>query len=83
MAENRKGETAALHSPQWARPFCLAGLWELWSKGEKPVETCTMLTTDADELMAPLHDRMPVIIAPKDYDLLWMAARKWAILAAS
>lgn len=55
------------------RPFCFAGLWERWSKGEKPVETCTILTTDANKLMAPLHDRMPVIIAPKDYDL-WLDA---------
>ena len=56
-----------------SKPFCFAGLWERWSKGEKPVETCTILTTDANKLMAPLHDRMPVIIAPKDYDL-WLDA---------
>ena len=55
------------------KPFCFAGLWERWSKGEKPVETCTILTTDANKLMAPLHDRMPVIIAPKDYGL-WLDA---------
>ena len=54
-----------------SKPFCFAGLWERWSKGEKPVETCTILTTDANKLMAPLHDRMPVIIAPEDYDL-WL-----------
>ena len=45
------------------RPFALAGLWE--SNGavpEGPVETFTILTTTANSLMQPLHDRMPVIL---------------------
>ena len=43
--------------------FSFAGLWETWNdpKGET-VETCTILTTEANELMRPLHDRMPVIL---------------------
>ena len=53
------------------QPFCLAGLWESW-KNEKhpthsPVQTCTVLTTSANDLMAPIHDRMPVFIAPDQY----------------
>lgn len=52
-------------------PFCFAGLWERWTRGEKPVETCTIITTDANELMAPIHDRMPVILSPADYEL-WL-----------
>jgi putative SOS response-associated peptidase YedK len=52
-------------------PFCFAGLWERWTRGEKPVETCTIITTDANELMAPIHDRMPVILSPADYGL-WL-----------
>jgi putative SOS response-associated peptidase YedK len=32
------------------------------------VESCTILTTDANDLMRPLHDRMPVILDPKDFD---------------
>jgi putative SOS response-associated peptidase YedK len=43
-------------------------LWETWSKGETPVESCTILTTDANELMRPLHDRMPVILDPGSFD---------------
>jgi putative SOS response-associated peptidase YedK len=54
-----------------AGPFCFAGLWERWTKGEKPVESCTIITTDANELMAPIHDRMPVIVSPADY-ALWL-----------
>ena len=50
------------------RPFAFAGLWERWDKGESPVESCTIVTTDANEFMKPLHDRMPVILDAKDYE---------------
>jgi putative SOS response-associated peptidase YedK len=50
------------------RPFAFAGLWESWKRGENPVESCTILTTAANDLMRPLHDRMPVILDVKDYD---------------
>jgi putative SOS response-associated peptidase YedK len=38
------------------KPFAFAGLWEKW----KEIESCTILTTAANELVAPLHDRMPM-----------------------
>jgi len=50
------------------KPFAFAGLWENWTKGEAPVQSCTILTTDANELMRPLHDRMPVILDPGSFD---------------
>jgi putative SOS response-associated peptidase YedK len=53
------------------RPFGMAGLWERWEKGEEPVESCAILTTGANELMEPIHERMPVIISPKQFDL-WL-----------
>jgi len=49
------------------RPFAMAGLWEQWHKQDQPIESCTILTTDANELVAPIHDRMPVILRPEDY----------------
>jgi putative SOS response-associated peptidase YedK len=49
------------------RPFAFAGLWERWEKGDAPVQSCTILTTDANELMRPFHDRMPVILDAADY----------------
>ena len=35
---------------------------------KEPLETFTLITTDANELLEPIHDRMPVILEPKDYD---------------
>jgi putative SOS response-associated peptidase YedK len=54
------------------RPFAFAGLWEHW-RGEdgEEIHSCTLLTTEANELMQPIHNRMPVILDPKDYDL-WL-----------
>jgi putative SOS response-associated peptidase YedK len=51
------------------RVMAMAGLWDRWEGEEgSPIESCTILTTDANELIAPLHDRMPVIISPENYD---------------
>ncbi len=50
------------------RPFSLAGLWERWEKADMPLETCTILTTAANQLAAPLHHRMPVIIPRQAYE---------------
>lgn len=52
--------------------FAFAGLWEYWTSLDgTPVETCTIITTDANELMRTVHTRMPVILDPGDYDL-WL-----------
>ena len=53
------------------RPFGFAGLWERWSRGEQPIESCTIVTTEANAALAGLHDRMPVILDPRDFDL-WL-----------
>lgn len=50
------------------RPFGFAGLWERWDRDGEPLESCTILTTTANELMQPLHDRMPVLIPHEHYD---------------
>ena len=54
-------------------PFAFAGLWERWTRGDAgPVESCTILTTEANALIASLHHRMPVILPKRQYDE-WLA----------
>jgi putative SOS response-associated peptidase YedK len=54
------------------QPFAFAGLWDEWQSPEgSAVRTCTIITTEPNELMSTLHNRMPVILDPKDYDL-WL-----------
>jgi putative SOS response-associated peptidase YedK len=46
-------------------PLAMAGLWEIWRPPEgELLRTCSVITTSANELMAPIHDRMPVLIEP-------------------
>ena len=50
--------------------FAFAGLWDRWKDRATGgvLETYTIITTDPNDLVQPLHDRMPVILAPQDYD---------------
>jgi putative SOS response-associated peptidase YedK len=53
-------------------PFGIAGLWECWQLiGETPLESCTLLTTTANDVIRPAHDRMPVIVPASAY-ALWL-----------
>lgn len=62
-------------------PFAFAGLWERWTKGAEPLETFTIITTEPNELVRPLHNRMPVIIDPPDYET-WLATQDLAAAQA-
>jgi putative SOS response-associated peptidase YedK len=53
------------------KPFALAGLWATQKLEDKTVEVCAILTTTPNEAVRVVHDRMPVIIEPRDFDL-WM-----------
>jgi putative SOS response-associated peptidase YedK len=89
-----KGKQPYLIRRRDRQPFAFAGLWSSWrdpqaAAGEgrpEPLETFTILTTSANEVLKPLHDRMPVIIDPGDFDL-WLdpavedAARLTPLLA--
>lgn len=50
-------------------PFAFAGLWEHWEGPDSSVvDSCTIITTDANETLRPIHDRMPVILQDDEYD---------------
>lgn len=67
-----KGKVPHFVRMQDGRPFGIAGLWERWEPpAGETVESCTLLTTTPNALLKPVHDRMPVILPPEDYDL-WL-----------
>jgi putative SOS response-associated peptidase YedK len=45
-------------------------LWEIWKNGEE-IRSCTIITTEANDLMNEIHHRMPVILHPEDYGM-WL-----------
>ena len=57
-------------------PFFMAGLWSEWTRSpEGPMNTFAILTTDANKLMTPIHERMPVILSPEEaFD--WLAGNQ-------
>jgi putative SOS response-associated peptidase YedK len=58
------------------KSFGFAGLYEIWiSPDGKQINTCTVITTAPNELIQPIHDRMPVIV-PKDMEQIWIDNEK-------
>lgn len=56
-------------TPADARPFAFAGLWEAWAPpGGQRLDSCTIITTEANAALAPLHDRMPVMLEPAQFE---------------
>ena len=53
-------------APADGQPLAFAGLWERWERDGQVLESCTILVTAANAVMAPIHDRMPVILDPAD-----------------
>ncbi|MGE5154602.1 MAG: SOS response-associated peptidase [Bdellovibrio bacteriovorus] len=50
-------------------PFAMAGLWERWHGADgSDLESCTIIVTDANDLVSRIHDRMPVILSPQDFE---------------
>jgi putative SOS response-associated peptidase YedK len=54
--------------PRDDEPIAFAGIWECWNGGAEaePIESCSIITTEANELSRPIHDRMPVILRAAD-----------------
>jgi putative SOS response-associated peptidase YedK len=54
-------------------PFAFAGLWASWhGAGDEALRTCTIITTQANDLLADIHDRMPVILPDQDAEEAWL-----------
>nr|BBH89530.1 DUF159 family protein [Thermosporothrix sp. COM3] len=52
--------------------FAFAGLWDAWKNPDgEIIRTCTIITTDANEFMNPIHNRMPAILTPEERDI-WL-----------
>jgi putative SOS response-associated peptidase YedK len=64
------GKIPTYITAECAEPFAMAGLWEHWENDGSTLLTCTIITTAANDVLAPVHDRMPVIFSPAN-------ARRW------
>ncbi len=63
------------------QPFAFAGLWETWLAPDgSEVRTCAIITTQPNELIAPIHNRMPVILPPEAYDR-WLSPEEQSATA--
>ena len=71
MGKGRKKQPFFIR-PRDGSVLALAGLWEVWKpRGEEDAEwlrTCTIITTDPNGLLAPIHNRMPVVLPPEAWD---------------
>jgi putative SOS response-associated peptidase YedK len=57
------------------KPFAFAGLYEHWRHGELKIDSCTIITTNANETVRELHNRMPVILSEMDFSK-WLDPRQ-------
>jgi putative SOS response-associated peptidase YedK len=58
-------------------PFMFAGIWDQWGHDRLSILSCAIVTTTANELLATVHDRMPVILRPESYEA-WLACETTA-----
>jgi putative SOS response-associated peptidase YedK len=64
-----------------SEPMAFAGLWEQWRTPEgEELESCSIIVTEANEIMRPIHERMPVILAPDDWNA-WLGTESRDIQA--
>lgn len=71
-SEERGGKTPIYFTLQEQEPFGFAGLWDVWKDADgQALRTCTIITTNPNELVAPVHNRMPAILTP-DARAAWL-----------
>ncbi|MDQ1438307.1 MAG: hypothetical protein QOK43_1936 [Acidimicrobiaceae bacterium] len=74
MGKGRKKQPFFIRARS-GEPLALAGLWEVWKDREQQdaewLKSCTIITTEPNALLAPIHDRMPVVLPPSVWDV-WL-----------
>jgi putative SOS response-associated peptidase YedK len=64
----REDEAALALRLSSGEPFAFAGVWDRWKAPDgNPIDSFSIITTEANELTSPVHNRMPVILKPRDY----------------
>ena len=72
----QKSKTPMFIQLKSRQPFAFAGLWEVWHATDgSEIRSCTIITTQPNELMAPIHNRMPVILPSEAYPL-WLSSEE-------
>ena len=67
-SEGKKAKTPFFIHMKDRKPFAFAGLWDSWNSPDGSlVKSCTIITTEPNELTSIIHNRMPVILHPRDY----------------
>jgi putative SOS response-associated peptidase YedK len=69
--------------PADSAPIAFAGLWETWHSADgSEIDTAVIVTTDANQLLLPIHERMPVVLEPQDFET-WLAPETTPAQAAA
>ena len=72
VAADRVGQEADARSTTTGEPFAFAGLWSVWRDPDgNRIPSCAIITTSANDLLRPIHDRMPVIL-PREMEDFWL-----------
>lgn len=68
-----KGKQPYFISSRDGAPFSFAGIWSTWTAADtgESIDSCTIVTTECNALMQPIHERMPVILSPEDW-VAWL-----------
>jgi putative SOS response-associated peptidase YedK len=71
-----KSKTPMYIQLESTEPYGLAGLWEIWSNGDgSEIRSCTIVTTEPNQLLSSIHNRMPVIVSADNYDR-WLSPQE-------
>jgi putative SOS response-associated peptidase YedK len=63
-----KARQPHLYQLKSGEPFMFAGIWDRWKRQGNTINSCAIITTDANDLLSKIHHRMPVILHPEQYD---------------